>query len=63
MFSQVSALFQPCNGAGASPVGCNAGATSLLVSKLQQYGLPIMDAYYNQQAAPGSAAGGRKMKL
>ena len=48
MFSQVAALFTPCNGAGTSPVGCGAGATSLLVSKLQLFGLPITDAFYNQ---------------
>ena len=48
MFSQVQSLFTPCNGAGVSPVGCNAGPTSTLVTKLKQYGMPITDAYYNQ---------------
>jgi len=60
MFSQVAALFTPCNGAGTSPVGCGAGATSLLVSKLQLFGLPITDAFYNQHNA---AAGHRKLLL
>jgi len=52
MFSQVQALFTPCNGAGVSPVGCNAGTSSVLVTKLRKYGLPITDVYYNQQYAP-----------
>jgi hypothetical protein len=52
MFSQVAALFQPCNGAGVSPVGCPAAAA--LLSKLQQYGLPITQAYYNNQLSPTS---------
>jgi len=52
MFSQVAALFQPCNGAGVAPVGCPAAAA--LLSKLQQYGLPITQAYYNNQLAPMS---------
>ena len=49
MFSQVSSLFTACNGAGVSPVGCPAGSSSLLVTKLQSFGLPITNAYYNQQ--------------
>lgn len=49
MFSQVASLFTACNGAGVSPVGCPAGSSSLLVTKLQSFGLPITNAYYNQQ--------------
>jgi len=49
MFSQVANLFTACNGAGVSPVGCPAGSSSLLVTKLQSFGLPITNAYYNQQ--------------
>jgi hypothetical protein len=55
MFSNVTALFTPCNGAGVSPVGCPAGTSSALVASLQQYGLPICDAYYNQQSFNGPA--------
>jgi len=60
MFSNVASLFTPCNGAGAPPVGCPAGAGSVLVTKLQKYGLPITQAFYNQDTAP---SGGRKMLL
>jgi len=52
MFAQVAGLFQACNGAGASPVGCPAGAP--LISALQQFGLPITQAYYNQENAPAA---------
>jgi len=49
MFSQVASLFTQCNSAGVSPVGCNAGPTSVLTTKLQHFGLPVTDVYYNQQ--------------
>lgn len=61
MFAQVANLFTECNGAGVSPVGCPAGASSLLVTKMKEYGLPITDVYYNNQLPVGGA--GRKMKL
>jgi len=65
MFSQVASLFSACNGAGVSPVGCSAGASSVLVTKLQEFGLPITDVFYNQQnpAAGGGRKKSRKMKL
>lgn len=48
-FKQVAALFTQCNGSGVSPVGCPAGPNSVLVGALQQFGLPLTEAYYNQQ--------------
>jgi hypothetical protein len=52
MLASVQSLFQACQGSGNSPIGCNAGATSTLVTALQQYGLPITDAFYNDQYGP-----------
>lgn len=49
MFQAVASMFQQCNGAGVSPVGCNAGQTSHLVSNLNMFGIPVTDAYYNDQ--------------
>lgn len=46
-FAEVAALFTPCHGTGNAPVGCPAVAT--LVLALQQYGLPVTNAYYNDQ--------------
>jgi len=66
MFGQVANLFEACLGAGVSPVGCPAGPTSSLVTHLQQFGLPITDAYYNQQpaaASPGGRKASRRMLL
>jgi hypothetical protein len=52
MFNTVLGIFSACtNGAATAPVGCNAGPTSLLVANLKSFGLPITDAYYNQQNA------------
>jgi hypothetical protein len=61
MFSQVASLFTPCNGAGVSPVGCPADTT--LVNSLRNAGLPINNAYYNQQnpSPPPPVPAGRKM--
>jgi len=63
MFSQVSSLFTACNGAGVSPVGCPAGASSVLVTKLQHFGLPVGEAYYNQQPAAASPAGRKSRRM
>jgi len=49
MFGQVAGLFAACNGAGVSPVGCAAGPSSALTAAMQRFGLPISDAYYNNQ--------------
>lgn len=49
MFQSVASMFHHCHGVGVSPVGCNAGQTSLLVSNLNMFGIPVTDAYYNDQ--------------
>ena len=49
MFSQVALLFTQCRGPNVLPAGCPAGVNSSLVTKLRQYGLPLTNAYYNQQ--------------
>jgi hypothetical protein len=49
MLGSVQALFQACQGAGIAPIGCDAGASSPLVAALLKYGLPITNAYYNDQ--------------
>ena len=50
-FMEVQGLFTDCHPATGDNVGCPAGATSALVLALQQYGLPVTNAYYNQQPA------------
>jgi hypothetical protein len=49
MLGSVQALFAACRGSGNAPIGCNAGPGSVLVLALQQYGLPVTDAYYNDE--------------
>jgi len=46
-FAEVASLFTPCHGPGNSPVGCPA--LPPLVLALQQYGLPVTNAYYNDE--------------
>ena len=48
-FLDIQGLFTDCHPATGDRVGCPAGATSALVLALQKYGLPVTDAYYNQQ--------------
>ena len=48
-FVNITTLFPACRGSGGSLVGCPAGP--FLVGKLQQFGLPLTAAYYNQQPA------------
>jgi hypothetical protein len=54
MFAMVQGLFNSCNGAGNAPVGCNAASNSTLVQAMRQYGLPVCNAFYNQQPSPTS---------
>jgi hypothetical protein len=49
MLLSVQAMFDSCQGAGYAPIGCSAGFTSPLVMALKQFGLPVTDAYYNDQ--------------
>jgi len=49
MLLNVQALFQACQGDGNPPIGCSAGSTSPFVVALQEFGLPITDAFYNDQ--------------
>ena len=44
-FAEVASLFTPCHGPGNAPIGC--AALPSLVLALQQYGLPVTAAYYN----------------
>jgi hypothetical protein len=60
MLSSVQGLFQACHGDGSAPIGCSAGTTSPLVIALQQFGLPITDAFYNDEY-PSAPSGHRKM--
>jgi hypothetical protein len=62
MLGSVQALFEACQGAGIAPIGCSAGATSPLVVALREFGLPITDAFYNDEY-PSGASGHRKMLL
>jgi len=48
-FVSVQNLFSRCN---AQLVGCRAGSNSTLVQLLRQYGLPVCNAYYNDQLSP-----------
>ena len=50
-FLEVQGLFMNCHPATGDRVGCPAGVTSPLVLKLQQFGLPVTNVYYNQQNA------------
>ena len=61
MFFQVASLFTQCKGAGVSPVGCPAN--SALINSLKNAGLPLNNAYYNQQSPspPPAPPAGRKM--
>jgi hypothetical protein len=47
-FASVEALFSDCQGTG-NKVGCAADPAKGLVVALQQFGLPISNAYYNDQ--------------
>ena len=62
-FADVQALFIDCHPATGDRVGCPAQATpctgglpcnSTLVSNLIRFGLPVTNAFYNQQNAPTS---------
>ena len=46
-FAQVASLFEPCLGQDILPTGCSAHPK--FVTALQQYGLPVTNAYYNTQ--------------
>ena len=50
MLSSVQGLFYACQGAGNAPIGCEAGTNSSLVAAMQSYGLPVTNAYYNEQS-------------
>jgi hypothetical protein len=59
-FGSIVGLFTDCHPATGDRIGCPAQATactslpctSTLVTKLIEFGLPVTNAYYNQQNAP-----------
>jgi len=48
-FASIENLFESCNGVGNLPLGCAASPASGLVSAFKSFGLPVTNAYYNQQ--------------
>ena len=50
-FLGISGLFTNCHPATGNRVGCPAGSASLLVSSLQRFGLPLTNAFYNQESS------------